>query len=91
MVRYLNSERGIKELNYILVGAGKNNLNVGQLVKFRLVVPSVPEQNRISAILRLSDTLIDEARRLTDKLVLIKRGLLEDLLAGSVRVNDLAS
>jgi type I restriction enzyme S subunit len=91
MVRYLNSERGTKELNHILVGAGKNNLNVGQLVKFRLMMPSVPEQNRISAVLRLSDTFIDEARRLTDKLALIKRGLLEDLLAGSVRVNDIAS
>jgi type I restriction enzyme S subunit len=89
LVQYMNSQLGIRELNYVLVGAGKNNLNAGHVADIRLLLPSVAEQRRICSELSVVESSIQQEENVRNKLVLVKRGLMEDLLGGKVRVNRL--
>jgi type I restriction enzyme, S subunit len=89
LVRYLNSELGSREVRYILVGAGKNNLNAGQLMTFRLMLPDVAEQIRINSRLSISEEAIEREETFMEKLTSLRSGLMEDLLTGKVRVNQL--
>lgn len=89
-VYYANTLVGRKELNNILVGAGKQNLNVGHLVNYNLLLPkSIKEQSRIASVLSSADEAIEKEEAYKNKLLAIKRGLMDDLLNGKVRVNKL--
>jgi len=48
--------------------------------------PSLPEQHRITEILTSADERIEEEESYRDKLLQIKKGLMQDLLTGKVRV-----
>jgi len=57
--------------------------------KILLPLPSLPEQQRIAAILSQIDETIEKEEQYKEKLERIKQGLMEDLLTGKVRVNHL--
>jgi len=50
-------------------------------------LPPLPEQHRIASILSQIDETIEKEQKYKEKLEKIKRGLMEDLLTGKVRVN----
>ena len=52
-------------------------------------LPPLPEQRRIASILSQIDKTIEKEKKYKEKLERIKRGLMEDLLTGKVRVNHL--
>ncbi|AZT89930.1 restriction endonuclease subunit S [Caldicellulosiruptor changbaiensis] len=52
-------------------------------------LPSLPEQQRIASILSQIDEAIEKEQAYKEKLERIKKGLMEDLLTGKVRVNHL--
>jgi type I restriction enzyme S subunit len=87
LVQYMNSQLGARELNYVLVGAGKNNLNAGHVARVRLLLPSVAEQRSICSALSVIENSIQEEERFRSKLLLVKRGLMEDLLGGERSVS----
>ncbi len=52
-------------------------------------LPLIPEQERIATILSQIDEVIEKEQAYKEKLERIKKGLIEDLLTGKVRVNHL--
>ena len=86
LVDYVDSNHGQSELNRLLVGGGKENLNVGEFVKMRIATPPIKEQKKLNpALRRLNDFLGVEQSQLA-KLRTLKTGLMQDLLTGKVRV-----
>jgi type I restriction enzyme S subunit len=54
-----------------------------------LPLPLLPEQQRIAEILSQTDQTIEKEQQYKEKLQRIKQGLMEDLLTGKLRVNNL--
>ncbi|WP_231503413.1 restriction endonuclease subunit S [Caldicellulosiruptor bescii] len=52
-------------------------------------LPPLPEQQRIASILSQIDEAIEKEQAYKEKLERIKKGLMEDLLTGKVRINHL--
>jgi type I restriction enzyme S subunit len=57
--------------------------------KVLIPLPPLPEQQRIAEILSQIDETIEKEQAYKEKLEGIKKGLMEDLLTGKVRVNNL--
>lgn len=83
------SDSGQSELNRIMVGGGKENLNVGQFVQFRLRLPPLEEQFRSIEILEATESNIESDRRQLEKYKQLKVALMQDLLTGEKRVTSL--
>lgn len=60
-----------------------------ELKNYFLPLPPLPEQQRIAEILSQIDNTIEKEEAYKQKLEHIKKGLMEDLLTGKVRVNKL--
>lgn len=67
-------------------GHGTGRLPTDLISSLEIGVPSMLEQLRITNILEGYDQAIDQMRRELAKLRLLKRGLMDDLLTGRVRV-----
>lgn len=67
----------------------QGNLNAGIVGLYAFAQPPKPEQSRIASILSSADEAIEKEEAYKQKLLAIKRGLMEDLLSGKVRVNKL--
>jgi len=80
-------------INWILnnaVGSTMKCLNTNILSKTRIAIPiETSEQSRIAPALSAVDEAIEKEEAYKNKLLAIKRGLMEDLLSGEVRVNKL--
>ena len=84
-------------------GAIRYNLGQEDLSRVKLLIPPLPEQQRIVSVLSLWDTAIAKQTALIEQLTLRKRGLMQQLLTGKkrlkgfegewkeVRMQDLAS
>lgn len=59
------------------------------LKEYYFPLPPLPEQQRIASILSQIDEVIEKEQAYKEKLERIKKGLMEDLLTGKVRVNHL--
>ena len=88
---YVQSHLGQAELNRILVGGGKENLNVGQFVRFRIAVPPPTEQERAIAILDAARSRTAADIALLEKLRQLRVALMQDLLMGRRRVTAFLS
>ncbi|MBR8828095.1 MAG: restriction endonuclease subunit S [Gomphosphaeria aponina SAG 52.96 = DSM 107014] len=86
LFQYLKSELIVKHIVRINVQAAQANLSLAQLNDFEIILPSLPEQEKIAAILSTAD---DEISTLEKKLAAYKqqkRGLMQQLLTGKKRV-----
>ena len=70
-------------------GVGLQHITRKDLIELYLVIPDRKEQNRIVEILLDIDKKIETEIQYKQKLLAIKRGLMEDLLTGKVKVNHL--
>lgn len=68
---------------------GLRNFPKRDFLKFLLPRPPLPEQERIASVISQVDAVIEKETAYRDKLSRIKQGLMEDLLAGKVRVTTL--
>jgi len=68
------------------VGSGLPNIQKGDIEKFRIQLPSVEEQQKIAQVLTLTDKEIDLLKNELEALKEQKRGLMQRLLSGEVRV-----
>jgi len=73
-------------LNRFSESSAQPGLSVEKLVRYKLSVPTLKEQNKIADILSLWDTAIAKQTALIDKLTLRKRGLMQQLLTGKKRL-----
>jgi type I restriction enzyme S subunit len=67
----------------------QGNLNSIIVSNILIPLPPFPEQQRIASILSQIDQVIEKEEAYRQKLEKIKKGLMEDLLTGKVRVNKL--
>ncbi|MFZ8861236.1 MAG: restriction endonuclease subunit S [Thermocrinis sp.] len=65
------------------------NLHLEEIRDFLIFLPPLSEQKRIAEILSQIDQAIEKEEKYKEKLERLKKGLMEDLLTGKVRVNKL--
>jgi type I restriction enzyme S subunit len=74
-------------LNKMNTASGTPGLNRDEAYSRNVNVPSQNEQQKIADILSSIDEKISVNKKLKEKLILLKKGLMRDLLSGRVRVN----
>ena len=79
LAQYLNSEIGMSAVQAVTTQGGRQNLNTNDFVKVEIRYPSVVEQSRICKMLRDIDNLITLHQRKYDKLVNVKKSMLEKM------------
>jgi len=84
---YINSTLGFSRLSNIFVGTTIKHVNVKDLIQFYVPVPHLKEQKQISLILSAVDEKIDQYESKKEKLQELKKGLMQKLLTGKIRVN----
>jgi type I restriction enzyme S subunit len=73
-------------LSALAQGVTRDRVNLGSLSRFRLSLPALDEQVRsVERFGQVETAIADESRSL-EKLRLLKKGLMDDLLTGRVRV-----
>ncbi len=70
----------------IAAGSGVKNLKKESVANVVVALPSVEEQNQIAEILSAIGEKISINQKLRDEMVLLKKGLMQDLLSGKKRV-----
>lgn len=84
---YLRSDKLIPQLyKAIGVGAGVPKLALYQIEQFNIPVPSFKEQEELVKRIASSTELIEKEKKYLNKYKLIKKGLMQDLLTGKVKV-----
>jgi len=68
---------------------GVPSLSRENIKSIQIPLLPLPEQHRIASILSQIDEAIEKEQKYKEKLERIKQGLMEDLLTGKVRVNEL--
>jgi restriction endonuclease S subunit len=74
--QYMNSWLGRSEVNRLMAGGGKGNLNSGELKKYLVLLPPIEEQRKIAEILETWDSAI----ALTENLIAAKQKLKKILI-----------
>jgi type I restriction enzyme S subunit len=87
---YFDSHRFERELNSVVQeGArahGLLNIPVNDFFDRELLLPPLPEQNKIASILTSMDKTIEEKQSKLSQTQFLKKSLMQDLLTGKVRV-----
>jgi type I restriction enzyme S subunit len=97
-VKFTKAEVNVKYIYYFLhqvnfellnEATGVPSLNRENLKNILIPLPPLSEQQRIAEILLQIDQTIEKEEKYKQKLERLKKGLMEDLLTGKVRVNKL--
>lgn len=83
---HMSSEFGRNEMAMLQAGGGKGNLNTGELKKYRIVLPPLPEQRAIAEALSDVDGLLGGLDRLIAKKRDLKQAAMQQLLTGQTRL-----
>jgi type I restriction enzyme, S subunit len=86
LVNYLNLSTFI---NFLIHGTGETarpNLSLQDVKNFPIILPPLSEQQKIASILSNMDTQITSQEQYKEKLEKLKKGLMQKLLTGEVRV-----
>lgn len=83
---FLSQERVFSELNTATGASAMPAINFGIVSKLNIVIPSIFEQKKIALILSEVDEIIDEYENKKLKLEELKKGLMQQLLTGKIRV-----
>ena len=82
---YMNSEIFQKRVLSTAIGSNQKALTIEKVEKVIVPIPKLPEQQKIAEILSTIDKKISVNKKLKEKLILLKKGLMQDLLSGRVR------
>ena len=77
----------MQTLKYDYVSGDHKRRWISEFQHFLIPLPPLPEQERIAQTLSQIDKVIESEQKYKQKLESLKRGLMEDLLTGRVRVN----
>ena len=78
-----------KQIDEMVGIVAQPKLAIFRLATLFLPLPPLPEQQKIAEILSQIDQAIEKEEKYKEKLERLKKGLMEDLLTGKVRVNKL--
>ncbi|MBE7649017.1 restriction endonuclease subunit S [Tenacibaculum finnmarkense] len=70
------------------LGATINSINSKDFKRFQIPLPPLPEQEKIAEILATWDTSIEKQQRLIKQLQERKKGLMQQLLTGKIRLKN---
>lgn len=84
--KYFNSYLMQNQIERLSFGTAQSQLTVGGIQKFRLLVPPNDEQRQIAQILSQVDSKIQTEQAFKEELEKLKKGLMQVLLTGKVRV-----
>lgn len=76
------------QVNTYMKGAAQPGLNCGDVEKFLIPIPSLPEQKAIAIILSDMDTELTALEQRRDKTRLLKQGMMQELLTGRIRLGS---
>ena len=76
----------LKRLENDVVGSTRDSINTSILEKLLIVIPPLPEQKQIASILSNVDTQIQKEKLHKSNLERLKKGLMQKLLTGQIRV-----
>lgn len=83
---YLLSSKSLQDNFWaIAAGSGVKNLKKESVSNVVVALPSIKEQQRITEVLSAVDEKISISQKLKEKLTLLKKGLMQDLLTGKKR------
>ena len=82
----INSYHVRKQVNAMMAGSSQKVVNTGDIAKLKIPLPPLPEQHRIAHCLTTWDRALSGTRQLLDALRIRKRGLMQRLLTGEVRL-----
>lgn len=86
LYHYLQFQKSIFER--IAMGSTIRTIGLDFFKKYEVPLPSFIEQQKISEILSEVDEKISVNKELKAKFILLKKGLMQDLLSGSIRVKE---
>ncbi|GEM_PF-607942 len=86
---YLNSSLGQNEISRFVISTTQPKLALFRIKKIEIPLPPLSEQEKIAEVLSTVDKKIEKEKEYKEKLQEIKKGLMQDLLTGKVRVNNL--
>jgi len=89
LIYYLQSNVLLEQIDSLLTGSTRSSLGIMLLRQLKTLLPSENELNMISILLTNHNNVINIEEHKLFKLKLIKKGLMDDLLTGKVRVNSL--
>jgi len=84
---YLNSAIGMNRMEEIFVGSTIKHVNVKELKSFLVPLPSIVEQKNFVLKIIGTHELINNEKQQCEKHKLMKKGLMQDLLTGKIKVN----
>lgn len=88
LLELLYSEKMQGWFQRVAVGSTTKHMRVGDVEKMKIPVPSIEEQRRIASLLGSYRDYIENNMCYTNQLRRLKRGLMQDLLSGTVRTTD---
>ena len=83
---FLTYHKGISELQNVTEGSGQPKINKTKLKTVNVLIPKIQEQKQIAKILSIQDKKIQTEETNLAKQKELKKGLMNDLLSGKVRV-----
>lgn len=83
---FLKSAHTLNQFQQKMGGSTQKFIALGVIRRLLVAVPGVQEQDQIADILTSVDKKISVNKKLKEKLTLLKKGLMQDLLSGSRRV-----
>jgi type I restriction enzyme, S subunit len=86
---YLKSGIGLSELDKVIEGSGQPKINKTKLKTVKIPLPPLEEQKQIANILSTADKKLELLKAKKEKYETLKKGLLQKLLSGEVRVKDI--
>jgi type I restriction enzyme S subunit len=87
---WINSYAGRRQIDRFQAGLAQKHFNLGALRKLRIALPTVDEQKRIVETESRIAARIAKERQVWNRLMDLKKGLMQDLLTGGVRTADKA-
>jgi type I restriction enzyme, S subunit len=85
--QYMSSPTFIGQYTRVMGQTTRNQVPLTLQRKFFHVIPPIEEQNRITKILSSVDSKVQVEKKKLTTLLEVKKGLVQDLLTGKVRVN----
>lgn len=83
---YLQGDETIKRLLGSQNGSARQNLSLSDMRKFKFLLPPLQEQKKIAEILSKADEKLDLLKEKKQAYQAMKKGLMQQLLTGQVRV-----
>jgi type I restriction enzyme, S subunit len=86
LFQYLKSDVITKHIECVNVQAAQANLSLSQINNFKIIFPSLPEQEKIAAVLSAADEEISTLEKQLAAYKQQKLGLMQQLLTGRIRI-----